>query len=215
MAKALRLSMALVAMLIAAPAVAATVTYDYDDVNSTTVPTADSTTGTVFQNVVSSVVNVRRSPYQILLETPYCETCKYTSVSGVSVADPLGSSATYSSTTVGSSTSLIVMWGSPDAEPGRNVITFYLGNVVNFILDGATVIADAPASTGLAFVTAYISGLNFDRVVFSNSGANAFEYVFSARSNTTPEVPLPAGLILLLSGLTGLGFLARARAKSA
>lgn len=35
------------------------------------------------------------------------------------------------------------------------------------------------------------------------------------REQATPEVPLPAGLLLLMSGLAGLGFLGRFRAKAA
>lgn len=35
------------------------------------------------------------------------------------------------------------------------------------------------------------------------------------REQATPEVPLPAGLLLLLSGLAGLGFMGRIRAKAA
>jgi hypothetical protein len=66
------------------------------------------------------------------------------------------------------------------------------------------------------FISVYITGITFASVVLSDSSSNAFEYVFNTiRQTPTEPVPVPAGLLLLLSGMLGLGFLGRARAKSA
>ena len=74
------------------------------------------------------------------------------------------------------------------------------------------------AGFGLDFVTLSLSeGDFFDTVTFLSHGSNAFEFanVRWSPNDLVPEVPIPAGMMLLLSGLTGLGFLARRRSKVA
>lgn len=57
------------------------------------------------------------------------------------------------------------------------------------------------APLNVQFVTAFLTGTN-DQVDFQNIG-------FTAEESTPSDVPLPAGLPLMLSGLLGVGLLAR------
>ncbi len=88
-------------------------------------------------------------------------------------------------------TSLSFLWGSPD---GFNSLTFRLDgdNVASFTGNDVD-----PSPFGASFVT--YDGL-FDEVVFASPSGNAFEF-----SNLSAvAVPLPAGLVLMLTALGGL-----------
>jgi hypothetical protein len=95
--------------------------------------------------------------------------------------------------------SLTFLWGSPD---GFNTLVFSLdgAEVGSFVGSAVT----PPASAGSSLVT--FAG-RFDQISFGSSPNNAFEFA----SITTTPVPLPAGVVLMLSGLGGLGLMRRRR----
>ncbi|HUQ38259.1 MAG TPA: VPLPA-CTERM sorting domain-containing protein [Aestuariivirga sp.] len=185
------------------------VTADLDPISSTAQPPALSTEGPgdTFQNVTGAETNIRKSPW----DTLGCEaTCPYNSVSAFS-------SLTYF---IGlNRTSLTMMWGSPDPGEGRNLIEFLdgEGNVVDsYNGDMLLALTGGPASVG--FATVYFTAVNlFQSIRLSDDSQNAFEFAFSTvpGENGPEAVPLPAGIILLLSGLMGLGVLGRKRVKTA
>lgn len=209
MKKALGLSLALAtAMLIASPAKAAVLLTSW----STTplAPLVQATpapiTGTVDVNVTGDNPGVWRSPWEFIAA---CDTeCAFNSVRA-------NSTATYAFAQ--NQSGLNMMWGSPDASPVN-------WNVLEFFDDGLSVgqffgaqmsalLVGLGGTDGRGFITLGFTGV-WDKVVFSAS-QNAFEHVFNIRGSAIPEVPLPAGLMLLLSGLLGLGFVGRSRAKTA
>ena len=64
-------------------------------------------------------------------------------------------------------------------------------------------------ATVLAFLNDHFSGdADYDDMVIKIDAVRV-------KNATTPDVPIPAGAVLLLSGLAGLGFMGRARAKAA
>ena len=211
MMRTIKLGLASAAIAFAVSSTAAfatTIAYSTSDIGSVTVPTANSTTGTVFQNITGSSTGLYKNPYQTALGVDTCTTCKYTSVSG-------GGSASY--TSLGSPSALQVMWGSPDPTTTRNLITFFNGINSVFSINGDQVLAANSFLTASAgFITVLLSDLpTFDKVTFSDAADNAFEYAFRVSGRETPNVPLPGGLILLMSGLAGMGYLGRSRAKKA
>lgn len=109
---------------------------------------------------------------------------------------------------------LSLLWGSVDLY---NAIEFYAGGGLVETVSGADIFASGgePAASGAAFVK--ISGFKFDEVRFysnfgqrSGSDVPAFEF-----SNVVAAVPLPAGGLLLLTALGGLGVASRKRKKAA
>ena len=109
---------------------------------------------------------------------------------------------------------LSLLWGSVDLY---NAIEFYAGGSLVETVSGADIFASGgePAASGAAFVK--ISGFNFDEVKFysnfnlaGGSDQPAFEF-----SNVVAAVPLPAGGLLLLTALGGLGIASRKRKKAA
>lgn len=97
---------------------------------------------------------------------------------------------------------LTFLWGSPD---GYNKVELFLGAVSQ----GSFSLADIPPSTtpGLNANLVKIYNVSYDSAVFT-SGQNSFEL-----SNIS-SVPLPAGAVLLVGALGGLGALRR-RKKAA
>jgi hypothetical protein len=99
------------------------------------------------------------------------------------------------------------LWGSIDAY---NHVDFSLGSGPVTSVTGA----QAQASGAGAIFTKgasliQISGIGaFDTIRFYSDGQDAFEL-----ANITATVPLPSTLLLLGSGVFGLGFLARRKAK--
>ena len=215
MAKALKIALALSALLIATPAKSAVVMSSWDTTYLPSLAQAPPTSFTGTFDAVSggSVNGVYRSPWEFSAGTCPLD-CDYSSIRGGN------GTATYQYAQ--NQASLNMMWGSPDVPPpaNYNVLEFFDNGISQGIFNGSTVsallqaVGTAPNNqNGRGFLRITFLGI-FDKIVFT-AGEKAFEYVFNIRGSATPQVPLPAGLILLLSGLAGLGFMGRSRAKRA
>jgi hypothetical protein len=187
---------AVLALGLSGAASAATVVFSALPGTDIGMPTADAITGTVFQNVTGSTP-VRRSAW---FGTSLANTGLYTSISG-------GASATYNVNP--NSTRVSFVWGSPDTY---NRVEFLdeNGTVIDwFSITNATNIVPATIGNLGATATIFSSVGSFDAVRFT-SGQNANEI-----ANLTAAVPLPAGVLLLLSALGGMAMLRRRRSALA
>ena len=207
MSKTLKIALALAALLLATPAKSAVVMSSWD--SNALVPQAQlaPTSSALFDYNVTTSDGNHRSPWEF---TAFNNIAQYNSVRA-------GGSASYEFAQ--DQGSLNMMWGSPDPTPNTyNVLEFFLNGVSQGIFNGTTVTglltAMAPPNNvpQIGFLRITFLGL-FDQVVFTASNT-AFEHVFNFRGSAT-AVPLPAGLLLLMSGLAGLGFMGRSRAKRA
>ncbi|MDP1699420.1 MAG: hypothetical protein Q8L53_00465 [Aestuariivirga sp.] len=232
MSKPLRLSIVLAAMLIATPAIAIPINvlvsqdlhYQSGTVNAPSglvaIPEGPDAASPVLNLLSGTILYIDpppgspsvggqyRSPWQYTedgLGNPYEPDGAYTSVQANSSGEifyGLGAEKT----------GLAIAWGSPDSY---NWIRFFFEDNEVASLSGSDVGGQA---YGINFVIlSLLNGFVYDTVRFYSIGQNAFEFsnVRAFPNSSEPVVPLPAGLILLLSGLAGLGFLGRARAKSA
>jgi hypothetical protein len=177
---------ALVALAPMAASAVPVVVWDTTPVPAANNPAASATVGTVREDLAGSLTNVYLSPYGD-------DTTLYTSVDA-------NSAATYILGGIRSVLNLV--WGSPD---NYNYIDFYRGGLLVDTLQGVGNGSNRPDA--YASISG-ISGGTFDTVVLRSVGSNAFE--FGALS----AVPLPAGGLLLLGALGGLGALRR-RKKAA
>lgn len=100
--------------------------------------------------------------------------------------------------------SLSFVWGSPDNY--NDLVLSMMGNGSSVTVNG-TAIEQPPSGQGALFVT--IAGFTFDKLRFE-SRLNAFEF---ANLSTTP-IPLPAAGWMLIAALGGLGLLSRKRAAA-
>ncbi|MCO8145121.1 VPLPA-CTERM sorting domain-containing protein [Rhodovulum tesquicola] len=111
--------------------------------------------------------------------------------------------------TFGSTRSVLSMlWGSPDQD---NHVEFLLGDTVVGDFWGADFLSfndfEIVKQPGQGAVHVSFSGIDFDAVRFSAyMGGGSFEF-----SNVVAPVPLPAGALLLLTGLGALAAARRAR----
>ena len=189
-------ALAIVAILGAGTASATTITIGAAPDTASLMPVADTTTGTVFENVTGSITNVRLSAWHqcgCAVDEDATDAF-YTSVSG-------SASATYDFDAP--SSSLSFLWGSPDVWNDLDITLTGGAGVVT--INGL----DVQGTPGVAaqFVTISDVGL-FDSVTFRSS-VNAFEY--AALSAQPAAIPLPATAPLVLLGVAGLGFAARRR----
>ncbi|TCM82675.1 VPLPA-CTERM sorting domain-containing protein [Rhodovulum steppense] len=103
---------------------------------------------------------------------------------------------------------LSLLWGSPDND---NLVEFLLGDAVVGTFWGADFLSfsdfEIVKHPGQGAVHVSFSGIDFDAVRFSAyMGGGSFEF-----SNVVAPVPLPAGALLLLTGLGALAAARRAR----
>jgi hypothetical protein len=186
---------------------------------SSTSPFTSQATGTDF-NVTGSLANVYRSPFENAnpgsgatynssnggYYLPGAYNLPYTSVEG-------GGSATY--TFANSEKILEVLWGSPDSY---NTLTFYNGSTLEGTITGSALDI---LTYGHDEVVLELSGdSTFTSVTFSST-TNAFEFADLAvspgpdsRFSPIPSTPLPSTWLLMLTGLTGLGWMAGRRQRN-
>lgn len=224
MAHALRLSIALAATLVSAQANAATLTTIFNDYyvgtsgSPVTVPQAPDAVAPVLVNTTGAVAS------HIGTAPGYKSPWQFTQSAGGTLYEPIGPFTAVQASSSGeilfgtAKDTLQLAWGSPDTY---NTIEFWLGAVHQTLYDVTGLDLTPPDTllvdgSGVNFVTLFVLA-GFDKVVFKTS-IHAFELAnvrAPGRNDGIPDIPLPAGLILLLSGLTGLGFLGRVRAKAA
>lgn len=184
-------------------------------------PLADSTTGSVLQNIIGSVPNAYRSPFDAPsgAATPASAVNAYTAVQNASTATYNIGTLTSNPNAVGIS----FLWGSPDFF---NQVEFFngavsLGAVSSLDLTNPNANPPQNPATGQSWVV-ILAGAPWTSVVFSST-RNAFEFT-SLFAACSPEgstcappgaVPLPAALPLFAAGLGFVGFVARRRKQKA
>ncbi len=204
------LAAAALALGVAGTSQAATVAWSALPLTATPNPVANATNGTVAENVIGSVANVRRSPWLdapvdtgLLQNDP---TAYYTSVQANSWAE-----YTFTPRNV-----LSFVWGSPDLY---NSVEFYLGGVLvdAFAVTGANAAAINaainPARLGTNAAIATFGNIGrlglFDTVRMTSTASNAFEF---ANLRAVSTVPVPAAGLLLVSALGGIAAMRRRKA---
>lgn len=151
-------------------------------------PTSAAHTGTFADNVTSSVSGVRRSPWE------------GTALDKIGVFSAITGSVSYDFASPRDTFKIV--WGSPDSY---NSLNFYLGTRLIQTVTGSDITSQFGLNLNNSLFTITDFG-TFDSVVFLSSSP-AFEYANVQAGLST--VPLPAGAVLLLSGIGGLTLLRR------
>ena len=105
----------------------------------------------------------------------------------------------------GAHTSLSMLWGTVDSGADRNRITTSAGEIITgqMVLD----LCGANCSDGQTNVWLTITGLTaFQSAVFSDAGANSFEF-----APAVAAVPEPSTWAMMILGFAGVGFMAYRR----
>jgi len=105
----------------------------------------------------------------------------------------------------GAADAIEMHWGSIDSFNG---MTFLMDGVVVGSLDHSDIAPSYSEPTGLG--ASYIlieSSMKFNSVLFDSGSTSAFEFA----NVSVALVPLPAGMLLLLTGVAGLGVASRRR----
>lgn len=105
----------------------------------------------------------------------------------------------------GGAKSIEMLWGSIDTFNG---MTFFMDGVLVGSLTDADIAPTSvePTGEGASYVLIE-SDMKFNSILFDSGTTNAFEFA----NVSVAMVPLPAGVLLLLTGMAGLGVASRRR----
>ena len=156
------------------------------------------------------------SIYRVLGDGNF-ETLDYFAVSNPDFDVSLGRNQAPGEATLelgGSFNTLSLIWGTPDFLNGPfiNVLTLFDGTDEVASFTGAQLTAEG-AIVGDPYLAEIRSDVFFDSVVFTSGDLPAFEFGNVVAS--VSAVPLPAGGLLLLSGLFGVAGLNRRKKRAA
>lgn len=157
-------------------------------------PDATLISGVLENNVVGDVIGQRVSPWGSTSNGPFSR---------------VAGSAEYTFDTL--STFFNLVWGSPDAY---NTLTFFNGSTQVDSVNGGQIEGNGSGLNVPNSLVSIVTQAAFNRVVFSSIDGNgfpqsSFEWAAVTNVELPPTVPLPAGGLLLLSGLAGVVALRR------
>jgi hypothetical protein len=176
-------------------------------------PAPASTSGSFSQSVSGSIFAVELSPYAANTGSgpDGSAAAANATYSVLGAGGGPVSTATYNV----NSTSLTLLWGSPDPY---NEIAFFTGpngtgslidviggNTTNYNGSNLSCFASTCTDTLFDLVTFAVSSGTIGSIILTDAGA-AFEFGFSAATPVDPT-PLPAGLPLFATGIGALGLL--------
>jgi hypothetical protein len=150
--------------------------------------------GDLENNVVGSIPGTRVSPWGEESNGPFSR---------------VRGSAEYTFDTL--STFFNLVWGSPD---DYNTLTFFNGDDQVDSVNGGQIPGNGGGQNVPNSLVSIVTSAAFNRVVFSSIDSNgfpqsSFEWAAVTNVELPPTVPLPAGGLLLLTGLAGVAALRR------